>query len=141
MLAQAAPVLVQILRFLVSRERLPALVHCAAGKDRTGITVAVLLAAAGVDDADIVADYTVTGLRLARVNASLARRAGYRVPDPPPQPALLPETPIRTVLAALHATYGGAEQFLINHGTTPAELDRWRALLLQDAPDDDREDP
>jgi len=134
MLTEAAPALVQILRFLVAEHRVPALVHCAAGKDRTGITVAVLLAAAGVDDADIIADYTATGLRLERINASLARRGGYPVSDLPPRPAPLPDTPIRAVLAALHATDGGAEQFLTHHGATPADLDRWRTLLLEDTP-------
>ncbi len=38
----------------------PTLVHCAAGKDRTGMAVALLLAALGVDPVDIVADYMLT---------------------------------------------------------------------------------
>lgn len=40
------------------------LVHCAAGKDRTGLIVAVLLALAGVRDDAIVADYRLTEERL-----------------------------------------------------------------------------
>ncbi|HCM51314.1 MAG TPA: protein-tyrosine-phosphatase, partial [Microbacterium sp.] len=36
------------------------LVHCTAGKDRTGLVVAFALAAAGVDRDDVVADYAAT---------------------------------------------------------------------------------
>ena len=38
----------------------PVLVHCSVGKDRTGVTVALTLAAAGVDEAAVVADYART---------------------------------------------------------------------------------
>ena len=40
------------------------LIHCYAGKDRTGMTVALLLALAGVSDADIADDYALTMLNL-----------------------------------------------------------------------------
>jgi protein-tyrosine phosphatase len=42
----------------------PALVHCTAGKDRTGIVVAVALAAIGVPDHIVAADYALTSLYL-----------------------------------------------------------------------------
>lgn len=38
-----------------------ALFHCRAGKDRTGVIAMLLLGLAGVDDAQIVADYAATG--------------------------------------------------------------------------------
>ena len=38
----------------------PVLVHCAAGKDRTGLVTALLLRLVGVDDEEIVADYLRT---------------------------------------------------------------------------------
>ncbi|HEY2195123.1 MAG TPA: tyrosine-protein phosphatase [Actinomycetospora sp.] len=38
----------------------PTLVHCAAGKDRTGVSVALLLRLAGVPRAEILADYLAT---------------------------------------------------------------------------------
>ncbi|TQM11316.1 tyrosine-protein phosphatase [Pseudonocardia kunmingensis] len=134
MLDDAGPALAQILRFVVADDRTPALVHCAAGKDRTGITVAVLLAVAGVDSADIVADYVATGERLARVRASLVRRPAYRnIEFAPPSPAALSDAPIRTVLSALDAHAGGAAGFLAAHGTTAAEMEAWRAALLAPA--------
>ncbi|MFP3381581.1 tyrosine-protein phosphatase, partial [Bacillus sp. SIMBA_069] len=43
----------------------PVLVHCTAGKDRTGLVVALALLAAGVDREDVVADYAQTADNLA----------------------------------------------------------------------------
>lgn len=130
MLTDAAGPLVQILRFVVTDGHTPALVHCAAGKDRTGITVAVLLAAAGVDEADIVADYVVTGLRLDRVRTALIRRGGYPEDMVVPEPALLDAEPIEAVLAALTGL-GGAAAFLRDNGATDAELSTWRSLIVE----------
>lgn len=129
MLHNAGPVLVDLLRFLVEPGRTPAVVHCAAGKDRTGIAVAVLLAAAGVDRRDIVADYLATGERLAQIRDRLARRPAYRFLRESPFPTLSAES-ILAVLSALDAHPGGAEGFLTARGATAAELDRWRTKLL-----------
>ena len=52
------------------------LVHCALGKDRTGVVVAVLLDAAGVDRAAILADYTATNDVLATALPALAEALG-----------------------------------------------------------------
>jgi protein-tyrosine phosphatase len=44
----------------VATERVPVVVHCAAGKDRTGVAIAVLLASLGVDASTIIEDYLLT---------------------------------------------------------------------------------
>jgi protein-tyrosine phosphatase len=44
----------------IATDRVPVVVHCAAGKDRTGVAIAVLLAALGVDEATILEDYLLT---------------------------------------------------------------------------------
>jgi protein-tyrosine phosphatase len=44
----------------IANDRVPLVVHCAAGKDRTGVAIAVLLAALGVDEQTIVDDYLLT---------------------------------------------------------------------------------
>jgi protein-tyrosine phosphatase len=128
MLDGAGPALVELLRFAGGPDRVPVLVHCAAGKDRTGIAVAVLLAAAGVDERDVVADYAVTGLRLDRIRRALLARGHLDAPVPAAV-APLDAAPIRAVLAAV-AVAGGATTFLRRHGATGAELDRWRERLL-----------
>src|SRR3954462_1103731 len=63
-----------------------AVVHCAAGKDRTGVVCALALAAVGVSREAIVADYVATGERIAAVSARLRASETYRadleaVPD------------------------------------------------------------
>ena len=132
MLDVAAPNLVQILRFLVEDGHTPALVHCAAGKDRTGIAVAVLLAAAGVEEPAIVADYVATGERLDRVRAALARRELYRQMRQGSSPAMVLEaTAIEGVLDTVRKTEGGAAGYLVAHGADQALVTRWRDLLLE----------
>lgn len=65
----------------------PILVHCAAGKDRTGIICALTHHVAGVHDDDIVADYLLTNnhermvARLPTMRTYVAEAAGGRVPS------------------------------------------------------------
>jgi protein-tyrosine phosphatase len=54
-----------VLTWLAEEPTLPALVHCVAGKDRTGTVIAVLLALLGVPDEDIAADYALSEAGLA----------------------------------------------------------------------------
>jgi protein-tyrosine phosphatase len=55
----------------------PVIVHCAAGKDRTGVVVAMALAAAGVERAAIVDDYVRTGERIGAIMARLRASSTY----------------------------------------------------------------
>lgn len=50
---------------LAAPEALPALVHCAAGKDRTGLVIAMVLDVVGVDRDAILCDYELTTERRA----------------------------------------------------------------------------
>jgi hypothetical protein len=59
-------------RLLESEEGL--LVHCSAGKDRTGVVVAVLLALVGVDDQDIAKEYALTTLAMREMSVVLEKR-------------------------------------------------------------------
>jgi protein tyrosine/serine phosphatase len=134
MLDASGPALGAVLRRVTTDDHaVPFLVHCAAGKDRTGIMVAVLLRAAGVEPAEILADYAVTGERLPRIRAALMARteSTYRFPDDEPVAEPLPTAPLQAVLDALE-TAGGAEAFLAERGVSEGKIARWRALLLED---------
>jgi protein tyrosine/serine phosphatase len=134
MLAAAAPRMPRIIAFLLGQDRSPALIHCAAGKDRTGIVVAVLLAAAGVDREAIVADYLATAERLATVRASLARGGRYPAVDAAGRNPRMSGRDIEAVLAVLDAADGGAQGYLRGLGCPQRDLVRWRELLLEPAP-------
>lgn len=130
MLEEAGPAIVRILHFLLEDSHLPALIHCAAGKDRTGITVAVLLAAANVDAAAIVADYVATEQRLERVRASLLQKETYRAMQLEQASTGVPAAPIEGVLAALSEESGGAIGFLRRHGASEDAVARWPSVLV-----------
>ncbi|MBC7299672.1 MAG: tyrosine-protein phosphatase [Nocardia sp.] len=69
-----------VLQLLATRAQLPALIHCAAGKDRTGVVIALLLAVAGVRADDIVADYAATTPNIAALRARSGRTDADRLP-------------------------------------------------------------
>ncbi|MCK9897340.1 tyrosine-protein phosphatase [Frankia sp. AgB32] len=137
MLEAAGAGVVRVLRFLVSGGSTPALVHCAAGKDRTGIVVAVLLAAAGAERDAIIADYLATGQRIHLVRAAMDRRAEYAALRGTPSadggmraaPALDPRI-IGSVLDVLDSADGGVAGFLLANGADAEEIRRWRELLV-----------
>jgi protein-tyrosine phosphatase len=76
-LDQATDAVVCALRVIADPASGPVLVHCAAGKDRTGVIVALALAVAGVSPDEIVADYTLTADRIEAVRDRLASSPTY----------------------------------------------------------------
>jgi protein-tyrosine phosphatase len=98
----------------------PVLVHCTAGKDRTGIVIAVLLRAIGVRRADILTDYLRTEANLPRLWTAL-RVAG--VPEPHNRALLgVQATALEAVLDDVESAPGGAAGWLLTHGVDPDEL-------------------
>jgi protein-tyrosine phosphatase len=102
------------------------LVHCAAGKDRTGVVCALALAAAGVPRHAIVADYLATGERIAAIMRRLRSSATYAddlgdSPDESHRP--LPAT-MERVFAVLDGDHGGPLGWLAQHGFDPTALRR-----------------
>lgn len=80
---------------------LPAVFHCSAGKDRTGVLAALLLAFLGVPDEVIVEDYVLS----ARAMESLIARLKEEYPDSP-------DAIDRYAPAVLHVPAGAMEGFL-----------------------------
>ena len=115
----------------------PVLLHCAAGKDRTGIAIAVALAAVSVDPDSIVEDYKRTEESLEGLLDRLLR--GWAVEERAarlhwltverPDLMLAPVEAIRNVLDALAEWDGGAPGWLLGHGLSEATLERLQARL------------
>ncbi|HEX3956944.1 MAG TPA: tyrosine-protein phosphatase [Trebonia sp.] len=125
------------LRVIADAARLPVLVHCAAGKDRTGLLVALLLEALGVSRPVVVADYALTGvLRPDRVRAyaHLFTESGVELADI----AMLFDSPaaaMTAALAGLDETYGSVRTYLEREcGLSSGELASLQANLLVEAP-------
>ncbi|MFZ0976029.1 MAG: tyrosine-protein phosphatase [Solirubrobacteraceae bacterium] len=104
------------------------LVHCAAGKDRTGVVVALALDAAGVDRSAIISDYLVTTERIEAIMARLVSSPTYRSElegHDPQRHAPVPGT-IERVFELIDESFGGSAAWLSANGLSDAELDRLR---------------
>jgi protein-tyrosine phosphatase len=134
------PVLVAVIRELVQPGTLPAIVHCTAGKDRTGVVVALVLAALGVPDELIAADFSATGLFLGEefVNNLLGATAAATGYDRERVARLLTCEPelILSVLDEIRAEFGDVASYLVHHGLGAEEIEQLHDLLLEDVADD-----
>jgi hypothetical protein len=105
-------------------------VHCAVGKDRTGVVCALLLDLAGADRDVIVDDYLMTAQRLVPVLLELGTRPAYAHVAEPDWAAQTPQPDaLREFLRRL-AAVGGARGWLQQHGAEADTLDLLLARLL-----------
>jgi protein-tyrosine phosphatase len=121
----------EAIKLLCGEASLPALVHCSAGKDRTGIISALVLAVLGVPDEMIAADYALSAINLDPASTPVigqlqaATGLGERLT------ATLLASPPQLILDVLNRAReaGSVEDYLLAHGVTPAELDTLRTSL------------
>jgi protein-tyrosine phosphatase len=112
----------------------PAVIHCAVGKDRTGVSIALLLRTLGVSDVDIIADYALSDGFLADGIARL--RAAGRAADIDRVPAEILRAHAETMrgfLATVDARFGGTDTVLADAGVLPGTQDEIRRHLLERA--------
>jgi protein-tyrosine phosphatase len=113
---------------------LPGLIHCSAGKDRTGMLAALILAAVGVDDDDIAADYALSrtyllaeptsALRQVAASTGLGSRLNLQLMGSPPEVIL-------DALAHVRGQDGSVTGYLLRHGLAQADLEHLRAALIE----------
>jgi protein-tyrosine phosphatase len=108
----------------------PILVHCTAGKDRTGVVVAVLLRAAGVSRAEVIKDYRATEAALPAILARIPPELVAAL-DPTVAQRMMgvPEQAITAVLDEVDAAPEGAAGWLRAAGANARALDSWRRRL------------
>lgn len=107
-----------------------AVVHCAAGKDRTGTVVALALGVAGVPEEEILADYLLTAERIERIVARLAGTEFYAHIGQRPITEQVPVAEAMTGLLATITEAGGAREWLRAQGWDEDRLDQLAARLL-----------
>jgi protein-tyrosine phosphatase len=110
-----------------------ALVHCAAGKDRTGVVVALALSVVGVPRDEVIADYVATGERIELILNRLRASPTYagdvdNVPahEHDPRPEIMDR-----FLSRLDEQHGGPLSWLATHGFDEADVARLRTKLLE----------
>jgi protein tyrosine/serine phosphatase len=111
-------------------------VHCAAGKDRTGMVCALALEMVGVQRAAVIADYVATGERIEPLLARLRASPTYAA-DLEGRPTESHRPRAETMDRALELVderYGGAAGWLASHGFEAADADALRRRLVDGRP-------
>jgi hypothetical protein len=98
-------------------------VHCAVGKDRTGVVCALLLKVAGAGDDTVVEDYVLTAQRLRPVITALSTRPAYAHLVDPDWVAQTPSPDAMAMFLGDLEARGGATRWLLDHGMDPATRD------------------
>jgi protein tyrosine/serine phosphatase len=131
-LAERADSVLAALRLIAHTEG-ATVVHCTAGKDRTGVVTALALADAGVERAAIVADYAASADRydalMSRLAASMGSRGLSLAAAVKHRPKAIT---MERFLDALTEQAGGVGAWLAAHGWTDADHEALRRKLVED---------
>ena len=122
-----------VFRALAGAESVPAVIHCAAGKDRTGVAVAMVLSVAGASDEDIAAEYELSSDYVDAVLDRLRTLKSYgeSISLLPPEMRLTQGTNITRFLEEVRRLYGGVDGYLLARGVTEEQLRAVRENLTE----------
>lgn len=134
MLTDAPHRFAEALDLLGAADALPAVFHCAVGKDRTGVTAMLVLGSLGVPREYIAADYELTSEAMHRMQAWAQRQ----MPELFARMAEMPEA-FRGAMAEamfrlvdrIEAEHGSVRSYALAIGVQPATLTRFEAELLE----------
>ena len=131
LIERAHPAIREVFTALAEPHHYPAVFHCAAGKDRTGMTAALLLHALGVDDEMIAQDYALTTRYMTWTDEQLEQMAKeYNIVVTRENLGADPET-ILALLQTIEERYGSVLGFLDHCGVTDVHLTALRGHLLE----------
>ncbi|HEY1826810.1 MAG TPA: tyrosine-protein phosphatase [Acidimicrobiales bacterium] len=132
---EAGAQIVGVLEILAGTEARPAVFHCTAGKDRTGLLSAILLLILGVDEVTVIGDYALSGAAMDRLRAKLIAK----YPDGKDtiinldEPFNADPAQMVTLIEHLHEKYGSIAAYLAHIGVTDSLVAALRAALLEPA--------
>ncbi len=133
MLSDAGGQILAALQVLAAPDALPAVFHCTAGKDRTGVLSAIVLSLLGVDEPTVVADYALSGEAMGRLRAKLI----LKYPDGRDAIENLDEVfsadpaQMELLLDHLRERYGSVDEYVAVLGAGPGLVEGQRAGLLE----------
>ncbi|KAK4177560.1 protein-tyrosine phosphatase-like protein [Triangularia setosa] len=117
----------------------PILIHCSAGKDRTGVIIALILSLCGVSDEVIAHEYSLTEIGLARRKESIVDKlTAPGAPHEGNRTAAEAQVGARkeymlATLTNIQQTYGSVEEYLLNHmGLGQQTLEQIKKNLVVD---------
>lgn len=119
------------LTIIADEQASPVVVHCVAGKDRTGVVCALSLSLLGVADEVIAEDYELSTAASAAFSAWV-REHYPNLPDLPPPYLASPAGAMLLFLAGLRERYGSVESYVAHAGVTRAHVEAMRSHLLTD---------
>jgi protein-tyrosine phosphatase len=133
----SVPVIGQVMEILASPGTTPVLIHCQAGKDRTGIITAVILLALGVERSLIIDDFMKSNEALLPFFKKLFRirkiiSFGFFPYSNMVYAVTVKQRNIESILGRIDTRYGGIESFIKKAGITDSKLAEIRKKLLSD---------
>lgn len=123
---------VETMTFLGQTTNMPVLFHCVAGKDRTGITAALVYSVLGVDREDIIRDYVITEEAMQRVISGLAMSPEAQEGTTRVHRSYLhaEDETLRSFLTWLDEAYGSPVQWLLDSGMHTNVIDNLKREML-----------
>lgn len=133
MARDAAPQIAQAITIVAQRHAHPVIVHCTAGKDRTGVLVAVLLSLLGVPEETIVDDYTLSEIAMVALRQRLIDRypEGREVIEGADEMFSAAPANIAALLRTLADDYGSVPDYGRAIGIGPEVVADLRDTLLE----------
>ncbi|MEI6736839.1 MAG: tyrosine-protein phosphatase, partial [Actinomycetes bacterium] len=114
-----------VIRIVAQRANHPVIVHCTAGKDRTGVVTAMVLEILGISHQDIADDYHATAANMGPILAKIRSSAHFQENGLAAAPDWLFAADTATMAAFLVRmtdTYGSAHEWALQNGISAEEL-------------------
>tara|TARA_B100001750_G_scaffold184976_1_gene153907 strand:+ start:1200 stop:1925 length:726 start_codon:yes stop_codon:yes gene_type:complete len=128
-LLNAGTLMAQAFNALAQDVNQPALFHCNAGKDRTGVLGATLLSVLGVSREDVVADFLMTNEVIDGILARIKKMPGFQ--DSTRDGIMAPQSAIEKFLDVMQREFGGPESYLLRHGVQQETINVFKESMLE----------
>lgn len=134
MLDEGATAIATAIEILAVPDRRPAVFHCSAGKDRTGVLAALVLSLIGVPDDVIAQDYALSALAMDKLVGWYRENHPELVDHMVRQPTQMLDCPAEAMLVfleRLRAEHGSVTGYLLAAGTARIAMDELRTALVE----------
>ncbi|MFF3733505.1 tyrosine-protein phosphatase [Streptomyces sp. NPDC002476] len=129
MAERAGSAAVAVVRRLLADDGAPVLVHCASGKDRTGVVVAVVQTLMGASDEEVLQDFLRSNTELGLVADPSAAGAAVAHGSLP-----VLATHLHRAMLWIRSHHGSVPDYLLAHGLTASQLSAVRETISRGTP-------